>query len=120
MQIVHPARKRFRALILQPDERIDLAEAALCIAWEEQGAGWPQDTLRPTHTQLSRRTASSHHPGSEFVKEIGPTRGDPRVRRVAAHRARAVPLSVSERTGRVYTDAESVNGGIRLIIERRL
>jgi regulator of sirC expression with transglutaminase-like and TPR domain len=33
----HPARARLRELLRQPEEAIDLAEAALCIAWEDQG-----------------------------------------------------------------------------------
>jgi regulator of sirC expression with transglutaminase-like and TPR domain len=33
-----PPRDRFRALIRQPDEAMSLAEAALCIAWEDTGA----------------------------------------------------------------------------------
>jgi len=32
-----PARRRFRRLIRQPETHLDLAEAALCIAWEDQG-----------------------------------------------------------------------------------
>jgi regulator of sirC expression with transglutaminase-like and TPR domain len=46
MYIVHPARKHFRALIHEPDAQLNLAEAALCIAWEEQGSLRPADTLR--------------------------------------------------------------------------
>jgi len=42
----NPARRRFRALIRRPEAQIDLADAALCIAWEDQGAGDPQATLR--------------------------------------------------------------------------
>jgi regulator of sirC expression with transglutaminase-like and TPR domain len=41
-----PARRRFRALIRHPEPRLDLAEAALCIAWEDQGAADPPDGLR--------------------------------------------------------------------------
>jgi regulator of sirC expression with transglutaminase-like and TPR domain len=41
MQHVHPARTRLRALIRQPESRLNLAEAALCIAWEDQGVGQP-------------------------------------------------------------------------------
>jgi regulator of sirC expression with transglutaminase-like and TPR domain len=40
------ARRRFRALIRRPEPQLDLAEAALCIAWEDQGAGEPQASLR--------------------------------------------------------------------------
>ncbi|MCS6841083.1 MAG: transglutaminase-like domain-containing protein [Roseiflexus sp.] len=32
-----PARRRFRAIARLPDDQINLAEAALCIAWEDQG-----------------------------------------------------------------------------------
>jgi regulator of sirC expression with transglutaminase-like and TPR domain len=42
----HPARLRFRALIRQPESRLNLAEAALCIAWEDQGTGTPAESLR--------------------------------------------------------------------------
>jgi regulator of sirC expression with transglutaminase-like and TPR domain len=37
MQQNNPARTRFRALIRRPDPQISLAEAALCVAWEDQG-----------------------------------------------------------------------------------
>lgn len=40
------ARARFRELIRQPEPALDLAEAALCIAWEDQGAAEPEDALR--------------------------------------------------------------------------
>ncbi|HJZ48991.1 MAG TPA: transglutaminase-like domain-containing protein [Roseiflexaceae bacterium] len=46
MQHAHPARIRFRALIRQPEPRLNLAEAALCIAWEDQGHGRPEAALR--------------------------------------------------------------------------
>src|SRR5262249_60001566 len=46
MQHAHPARVRFRALIRQPEPRLNLAEAALCIAWEDQGHGRPEAALR--------------------------------------------------------------------------
>ena len=36
MAFVSPARTRFRALIRLPESRLSLAEAALCIAWEDQ------------------------------------------------------------------------------------
>src|SRR6266545_6928375 len=42
----NPARARFRALIRGPDSQINLAEAALCIAWEDQGSGCPEQWLR--------------------------------------------------------------------------
>src|SRR6185436_14411983 len=38
--------RRFRRVIRRPEEQLDLAEAALCIAWEDQGAGDPQACLR--------------------------------------------------------------------------
>lgn len=38
MQPIHPARARLRAQIRRPDQQLSLAEAALCIAWEDQGA----------------------------------------------------------------------------------
>ena len=46
MQHIHPARMRFRALIRQPESRLNLAEAALCIAWEDQRDGRPAEWLR--------------------------------------------------------------------------
>ena len=45
MQTINPARTRFRALLRQPGERLNLAEAALCIAWEEQGDDHVDDSL---------------------------------------------------------------------------
>src|SRR5262245_55024900 len=42
----NPARRRFRALIGQPEAQIDLADAALCIAWEDQGTSDPRAALR--------------------------------------------------------------------------
>ncbi|MEO7910388.1 MAG: transglutaminase-like domain-containing protein [Roseiflexaceae bacterium] len=45
MEHIHPARTRFRALIRQPESRLNLAEAALCIAWEDQGDRQPADSL---------------------------------------------------------------------------
>jgi regulator of sirC expression with transglutaminase-like and TPR domain len=41
-----PARRRFRAIAQLPDDQINLAEAALCIAWEDQGEGNPSASLR--------------------------------------------------------------------------
>lgn len=41
-----PARRRFRAIARLPDDQINLAEAALCIAWEDQGNGDPLASLR--------------------------------------------------------------------------
>lgn len=40
------ARRRFQALLRLPESQLDLAEAALCIAWEDQGAGDPRAALR--------------------------------------------------------------------------
>jgi regulator of sirC expression with transglutaminase-like and TPR domain len=37
---------RFRALIRRSESRLNLAEAALCIAWEDQGDGRPEESLR--------------------------------------------------------------------------
>jgi regulator of sirC expression with transglutaminase-like and TPR domain len=44
------ARARFRALLQQPEPQLDLAEAALCIAWEDQGAGDPEAGLCELNT----------------------------------------------------------------------
>ncbi len=41
-----PARQLFRRLIRQPDTQLSLAEAALAIAWEDQGGSAPMDALR--------------------------------------------------------------------------
>jgi regulator of sirC expression with transglutaminase-like and TPR domain len=41
-----PARKRFQELIRQRGPQLALAEAAQCIAWEDQGAGAPEEVLR--------------------------------------------------------------------------
>jgi regulator of sirC expression with transglutaminase-like and TPR domain len=46
MQAEIIARRRFRALIRRPESQLDLAEAALCIAWEDQSAGDPRASLR--------------------------------------------------------------------------
>lgn len=46
MQQTHPARARLRAQIRRPDQQLNLAEAALCIAWEDQGALDLPGTLR--------------------------------------------------------------------------
>ncbi|NWG20087.1 MAG: tetratricopeptide repeat protein [Chloroflexi bacterium] len=40
------ARRRFRAIARLPDDQMNLAEAALCIAWEEQGEGNPAASLQ--------------------------------------------------------------------------
>jgi regulator of sirC expression with transglutaminase-like and TPR domain len=39
------ARRRLQALLRLPENQLDLAEAALCIAWEDQGAGEPRAAL---------------------------------------------------------------------------
>ncbi len=49
-----PARRRFRVLIRRPESQIDLAEAALCIAWEDQGVGDPRAALRELDTIAER------------------------------------------------------------------
>ena len=50
MRHYSPARHRFRSLIRQPEATLDLAEAAACIAWEDQGAGDPAATLQQLST----------------------------------------------------------------------
>lgn len=50
MRTTHPARRRFQALIRQPEPQLDLAEAALCIAWEEQSRCCPAESLRELDT----------------------------------------------------------------------
>lgn len=40
------ARRRFYQLISQPEAHLPLAEAALCIAWEDQGMGAPEVALQ--------------------------------------------------------------------------
>lgn len=45
MNPVSPARARFRILMRQTEEQLDLAEAALCIAWEDQGGDCPPDAM---------------------------------------------------------------------------
>src|SRR6266487_2702987 len=49
-----PARRRFRVLIRRPESQIDLAEAALCIAWEDQGVGDPRAALRELNAIAER------------------------------------------------------------------
>ena len=44
------ARRRLHTLLRLPDSQLDLAEAALCIAWEDQGAGDPRAALRQLDT----------------------------------------------------------------------
>jgi len=46
MEPSNPARRRFRALMRRPEAQIDLADAALCIAWEDQGTDDPRAALR--------------------------------------------------------------------------
>jgi len=41
----HPARRRLIACLAQPDEQIDLADAALCVAWEDRDSGDPDAAL---------------------------------------------------------------------------
>jgi len=41
-----PARRRFRMLIHLPEEELPLADAAFCIAWEDQGIGEPEVVLQ--------------------------------------------------------------------------
>src|SRR5215203_820404 len=53
MEPNNPARRRFRALIRRPEAQLDLVEAALCIAWEDRGAGDPQAALRAFETIVS-------------------------------------------------------------------
>src|SRR3954452_21201202 len=65
MQNVHPARTRLRALIRQPEARLNLAEAALCIAWEDQRDGQPEESLRELDAlaeQAQQRLAGLMHP----------------------------------------------------------
>jgi regulator of sirC expression with transglutaminase-like and TPR domain len=45
MSIRHPARSRFCAQIARPDPQLSLADAALCIAWEDRGDGNPDHAL---------------------------------------------------------------------------
>ena len=44
------ARRRFRTLMRLPENQLDLAEAALCIAWEDQGANDPRAALHQLDT----------------------------------------------------------------------
>lgn len=58
-----PARERFRALVNVPDPVLPLAEAAACIAWEDQGVGAPDAVLRRLDTLatgLQPRLAGLH------------------------------------------------------------
>lgn len=50
MEPNNPARRRFRALVRRPESQLDLVEAALCIAWEDRGAGDLQTALRALDT----------------------------------------------------------------------
>ncbi len=56
----HPARQRLYACIRQPDAQIDLAEAALLIALEDQGGPEPADTLGDLE-RFARAAAPSIH-----------------------------------------------------------
>lgn len=55
-----PARRHFRKIVRQPEDQFDLAEAALCIAWEDQDRDEPAearahlDTLVATARQRLR------------------------------------------------------------------
>jgi regulator of sirC expression with transglutaminase-like and TPR domain len=72
MQHVHPARARFRALIRRPEPELNLAEAALCIAWEDQGEGQPAAALRQLDAlaeQARTRLAGLKQPG-EIVRAL--------------------------------------------------
>jgi regulator of sirC expression with transglutaminase-like and TPR domain len=46
MRSDNAARRRFTAQIRLPDDRLNLAEAALCVAWEDRGHGDPDAALR--------------------------------------------------------------------------
>lgn len=46
MQHPSPARRRFRALVRRAEPEIDLAVAAQCIAWEDEGSRTPEDVVR--------------------------------------------------------------------------
>lgn len=58
-----PARRRFCALLRLDDAAINLAEAALCIAWEDQGRDDPRAALRELDTLA--REASGRLAGEE-------------------------------------------------------
>ncbi len=69
MQPIHPARARLRAQIRRPDQQLNLAEAALCIAWEDQGALDLRAALRELD-QLAlgaRGRVAAGMPGDEVV-----------------------------------------------------
>lgn len=55
--MISAARHRFRSLMRRPDDQIDLAEAALCIAWEDQGDGDPDAALRAIDTLANEARA---------------------------------------------------------------
>lgn len=46
MSYTHPARQRFLAVLRRRTPELNLAEAALCIAWEDRGSGDPDASLR--------------------------------------------------------------------------
>lgn len=52
----HPARRLFRSLIRRPDQQVPLAEAAVTIAWEDQGGADP----RPRLAQLDQLARAAH------------------------------------------------------------
>lgn len=54
----HPARRLFHSLIRRPDQHVPLAEAAITIAWEDQGGADP----RPLLAQLDQ-LADAARPG---------------------------------------------------------
>ncbi|MEN9939003.1 MAG: hypothetical protein RLZZ387_5582 [Chloroflexota bacterium] len=67
------ARRRFRALIRRPEHELDLAEAALCIAWEDQGACDVAGSLRELDRiagEARTRIAGAHEP-AEVVQALG-------------------------------------------------
>jgi regulator of sirC expression with transglutaminase-like and TPR domain len=65
----HPARRRLLALLRQPDESLDLIEAALCIAWEDQGA----IDIRASQAELAALAAGARgfvRPGDEPRRQV--------------------------------------------------
>ena len=46
MSETSPARRRLRALLRQPEATLNLAEAAQCLAWEDEGSRTPASVLR--------------------------------------------------------------------------
>jgi regulator of sirC expression with transglutaminase-like and TPR domain len=66
------ARRRFRALIRRPEPQLNLAEAALCIAWEDQGAGQPAAGLQQLDrlAEGARPAIASRSSPSEIVAAL--------------------------------------------------